>query len=185
MRFCWRRRPRLESMDSRCLLSSSIFSGLPGASLFSNLFGSKTTPPSVIEGQATAGGLPGEIDLVAGYGRLHPLGLVSVPGTTMPSYVFDVAPQGSTGYIPVTNSHGVYIASVSFSAPQGATLSGTPQVLKYVETRYIRHGAGVHQETVTRKVDSGKATLSFPNGMPVPGGPAVHFNLVLTSLGKN
>jgi hypothetical protein len=186
MRFRRRCRPLVENLDSRWLLSSSgLFSGLPGGSFFQNLFGGKpAATPSVISGQAQSGPLPGEIDLVAGYGIVHPLGTVSVSSTLLPTYVLDVGPEGSTGYIPILNKKGSLTATITFTAPNGATLTGTPQVLKYVETRFIPHGTGAHETLSTRTIDRGKATLTFPNGAPAPGGPAVHFNLVMTSTGK-
>jgi hypothetical protein len=186
MRFRRRCRPLVENLDSRWLLSSSsLFSGLPGASFFQKLFGSKpATTPSVVSGQAQTGPLPGEIDLIAGYGRVHPLGVVSVSASASPSYILEVGPTGTTGYLPILNKKGSLVAAVTFTAPNGATLSGTPQVLKYVETRFV-HRAGDGGQTVTgRTIDRGKATLSFPNGVPTPGGPAVHFNLVMTSTTK-
>jgi hypothetical protein len=182
MRFRWRCRPLVESIDRRCLLSSSsIFSGFPGVSLFSGLFPKKKLPPSIIEGQATAGPARGEINLVTGSGMLEPFGKVTVPGITQPSHVFDISPQGTIGTMPFLNRRNVYSATVTFTAPNGATLTGTRQILKYTETRYWHHGAGVHEKTVGHNVDAGRASLSFPNGLPVPGGPAVHYNLVMTS----
>jgi hypothetical protein len=98
--------------------------------------------------------------------------------------VLEVGPTGTTGYMPIFNKKGSLVAAVTYTAPNGATLSGTPQVLKYGETRFVHRASGDGDQLAGRTIDRGKATLTFPNGVPTPGGPAVHFNLVMTSTVK-
>jgi hypothetical protein len=183
MRFRWRCRPVVESLDSRTLLSGSSFlNSLPGVSLFQNVFGKKTKPTSVLQGSAIAGPDAGEFTLVGGYGHVYPLGIVSQPAPPMANYVQDLTPSGSVATVSLVNTRGVFIATVALTASGGATLSGSRQAFDFTETHYFTHGRGVRQETIARVVSRGKANLSFPNGSPTPGGPPVKYNLVMQSL---